>query len=232
MFNLVSKARQFLGMVEHNNSAKSLNARQVNRLMDTARKGEPRAQFELGQYYCQSGPDQNPELGLDYLRSAANQDNAHACALLGLIHSEGKLVPLDLTIAIQWYEMGDKLGDTQAQYILGSAYETGRFGLNPNPGLAHDLFLRAALQDHGPSQSRLASYYAKSYGVVEDKPLAMMWAELALLSGHSAAIRVKHSLARHMTAQQLIIAKKLVESWPIIRASHGKKLPYYRGLYA
>src|SRR5437667_10144496 len=74
-----------------------------------------RAAFERGDYVT----------AIRLLRPLAEQGNANAQFLLGVMYSTGRGVPKDYAAAINWYRKAADQGDPNAQTNLGVMYRDG-----------------------------------------------------------------------------------------------------------
>ena len=61
----------------------------------------------------------------DEIRKAAEQGDAVAQSLLGLMYRDGEGVTRDLAEAAQWFRKAAEQGNSGAQYVLGVMYADG-----------------------------------------------------------------------------------------------------------
>jgi TPR repeat protein len=109
------------------------------------------------------------------LTSLAEQGNARAQVLLGIIHSEGKGVKKDPVKARLWYRLAAEQGDTAGQFMLGLTYldETDQSN-------ASAWIRRAARGGNSVAQRFLAKSYKYGWlGLPSDPQLASYWFERA-----------------------------------------------------
>ena len=88
---------------------------------------------------------------LRIFRQLANQGNANAQNLLGIIYENGRGIPRSYLEAAKWYRKAADQGDANAQYNLGVMYGTGQ-SVPQDFVLAHMWFNLAAKQ--GDSTAR------------------------------------------------------------------------------
>ena len=86
---------------------------------------------------------QTPEL--DELRALAEQGDASAQILLGVVYDNGRGVPQDDAEAVRWYRLAADQGDAFSQVILGVKYRNGE-GTPQDFVEAHMWFNLAAAQ--------------------------------------------------------------------------------------
>lgn len=89
-------------------------------IRELAEAGDGEAQFALAQILdLGSGPAQNREEAITWLRKAANQGLAAACFTLGLKYEFGATLQKDLKEAAAWYRRAALQDLPMAQYRLG-----------------------------------------------------------------------------------------------------------------
>lgn len=88
--------------------------------------------------------------------------------------------------AVPWYRRAAENGQTQAQFVLGSLYRTGR-GVTKDPEAAAAWYRRAAAAGDTLSQFSLGSMYLKGEGVPPDVREAVRLFRLAADKGHRGA---------------------------------------------
>ena len=69
----------------------------------------------------------------------ANQGDAQAQALLGVMYMQGEVVGQDYSKAAQWFEKAANQGDAGAQAMLGKLYYEGN-GVRQNTATAKEWF--------------------------------------------------------------------------------------------
>lgn len=179
----------------------------------------------------QQPPQSRPEPTLDQLHQAAvNGDKSALRQLtmrgesgdvlvqnwLGLMYATGKGVPIDTTLAMQWFRRGADQGDAAAQNNLGGMYASGQGGPK-NPTQAFYWFSKAAEQGYASAQRNLGAMYRDGNGVHMDFVAAYMWFDLAAKQGVESARSARDRLEMHMTMEQIADAKKLSKEWKPIR---------------
>lgn len=78
-------------------------------------------------------------------------------------------------------------GDTNAQFLVGSAYLAGSNGLPQNLQKAGTYLLKAAEQNHAFASFLVAGLYAEGSGLPQDLTKARLWAVKAKQLGYSDA---------------------------------------------
>ena len=79
-----------------------------------------------------------------------------------------------------------EVGDTEAQYVLGSRYYTGE-PLQKDLSIAAEWFEKAAMQGHAEAQNALGYMYRRGSGVKQNFVEAALWYELASEQGVAQA---------------------------------------------
>ena len=137
----------------------------------------------------------------------AEQGDAPAQFNLGLMHAEGKGVPRDDRMAVQWHRRAAEQGDVSAQNSLGLMYAKGR-GVPRDYKMAAQWYRRAAEQGDASAQNSLSVMYTIGAGVPKDYVHAHMWANIAA-SGGEKTLKLRNDLAKLMTPSQIAEAERL-----------------------
>ena len=131
--------------------------------------------------------------------------------MLGSMYRTGKGVSQDHNEAMKWLRMSAEKGAAMAQFNLGHMYANG-LGVRRDHNEAMKWLQMAAEQGFAAAQLRFAQLYAKGQGTPEDHVKAYAWLTLATpqcgRTGREAG-RIKDTLRKQMTAEQLAEAEKL-----------------------
>jgi TPR repeat protein len=123
---------------------------------------------------------------LQALRTRADQGNATAQVVLGLLYATGNSVPQDFLQARAWVEKAVVQGDAGAQTTLGLFYYFGH-SVPQDYARARQSWEQAAAQGEPLAQSNLAEMYAQGMGVSKDYSKARQWWEQAAAQGFAWA---------------------------------------------
>jgi uncharacterized protein len=116
-----------------------------------ADRGDPDAQFNLGQAYKYGkGVPMDLRIAQGWYEKAAQQGHAQSQAILGLILFQGG----NRAAAMPWLRKGADHGDARAQYVLGTAMFNGDIVAKDWPR-AYALMVRAADQGLAPARANL-----------------------------------------------------------------------------
>lgn len=107
---------------------------------------------------------------------------------LGLLYSEGKIVPLDYAEARRWYAKAIGLNSAFAMAELASLYEKG-LGGPQDPAEAFRLYRAAATAGDQVSMTRVAYFYEAGLGVRQDYAEAIRWYKKSADRGDATAMR-------------------------------------------
>lgn len=133
-------------------------ASEIADLKRRGRKGDPKAQTELGQCYEHGiGIEENMYLAVKCYRLAAEAGYARAQFYLGRCYFEGNGVVLDTVKAVQWYRKAAEKGDTEAQFHLGMCYEEG-CGITKDGFQAIKWYRAAAEKGFAKAQEKVDLY--------------------------------------------------------------------------
>ena len=95
--------------------------REFEKLLKHALKGEPRAQFLVGNFYHRGyGVEQDVDAAIRWYRRAAEQEYPGALCALGLCYEKGIGVEQDQTEAVKWCLRAAAYDYAPAQYTVGS----------------------------------------------------------------------------------------------------------------
>ncbi len=140
-----------------------------------------RADFEAGKRAYEQG---DYATALKELTPLAEQGNAEAQVLLGLMHFEGQGVPRDPSQALKWYKAAAEQGNPEGQLQLGVMYLMG-ITLARNTPQAVKLLKLSADQGTRDAQVFLGLAYRNLQDAPRDFIQAYMWFHLAATPGRS-----------------------------------------------
>jgi len=149
---------------------------------------------------------------LKELTPLAEQGNADAQVLLGLMYLRGLGVLKDPALALMWYKAAADQRDAEGQSHLGSMYFMG-LGVAKDTNEALKLWKLSADQGNGGAQVSLGLAYRNSLHVPRDLVQSYMWLHLAALGGDSLAVRQRDDVQKFMTTDQIAKARALAAAW-------------------
>jgi len=155
------------------------------------------------------------ETALKELLPMADQGDARAQLILGLMYQKGQGVPQDYQEAIKWFHLAAAQGDALSQFGLGTIYYEGQ-GVPQDDQEAAKWYRLAAEQGDASAQSTLGMMYGTGKGVPQDYLLAHMWVNMAAAQGNEAGSKGVKILEEIMTPQQIAEAQRLVREWKAI----------------
>jgi TPR repeat protein len=152
-------------------------------------------------------------------RPLAEQGDARAQSLLGLLYYHGQGVQKDFTAAATWFRKAAEQGDATAQSHLGIIFFQGQ-GVPQDKTQAMTWFRRAANQGDAQAQYNLGLSYIEGEGEPVDNVRAHMWFNLAAarfpasdLGDRNAAIKERDLVAAKMSPQEIAEALRLARDW-------------------
>lgn len=145
-------------------------------------------------------------------RRLAEQGDANAQAMLGLMYAAGSNVPQDDAEAVKWYRRAAEQGHAGGQTMLGMSYVEGS-GVPQDYAEAVKWLRLAAEQGTPMAQYSLGLLHAKGRGVPQDTVRAHMYFNLAAGKGIREAVKARDIAASIMTSEQLDEAEKLAREW-------------------
>jgi TPR repeat protein len=152
-------------------------------------------------------------------RSAAQQGNAAAQALVGMMYNEGLGIAQDYKEAERWYRLAAQQGYADAQYNLGVMYKDGQ-GVAQDYKEAVRWWRMAAKQGNANAQYNLGVMYLRGQGVLQDYLRAHMWSNISAVNGDKDSVENRNVAASKMTPQQIDQAQRMARE---CMASNFKK---------
>lgn len=188
---------------------------------EAAVKGEPHAQFTVGQNLLSGqGSDTEPQLdtrerlsmAARWFRRAAEKGHPASQYRLATLFELGQGAPKDFLMAEAWYRRAAEAGHVKAMHNL-AVLAVGARGGSANYLTAAKWFAKAA--DHGLSDSQynLAILYERGMGVEPNLVKAYQWYAIAARFGDTKAAQKRDALARKITPQEVTATDALVAAW-------------------
>lgn len=187
-------------------------ANDIAKYKDSADKGNPQSQLALGILYMtgKGGATQNPALALEYIKKAADSNLAAAQTYLGCIYAEGKIVPRDMQLAVQWRELGAQNGNVNDKWSLGNAYLYGY--LVPKDQLKAVFWIsQAAELDHVEAINKLIEIYTNLKNEEEVAKWKEKYSQLELKAAAGGNVDAMLSVAKQYQKGSGGLAKDKVQ---------------------
>lgn len=150
-------------------------------------------------------------------RPLADQGDARAQALMGLLYVNGRGVLRDDREAMKWFRSAADQGDATAQLQIGMMYYDGR-SVPQDYSEAARWYQLAAERGNPEAEYNLGIMYATGVGMPQDNILAHMWFNLAAAHFDSSvprdrAARNRDAVARRMSPEEIAQAQELARQW-------------------
>ncbi len=147
----------------------------------------------------------------------ADQGDARAQALMGLLYAKGRGVLRDDREAMKWFRSAAEQGDAVAQLQIGTMYYNGRT-VPQDYSEAARWYQLAAQRGNPEAQYNLGIMYATGVGMPQDNILAHMWFNLAAARFASSlprdrAARNRDTVERKMSPVEIAQAQELARLW-------------------
>ncbi len=123
---------------------------------------------------------------LQEVRPLAQEGNAAAQNLLGIMYYEGQGIPQDYAQALLWYRKAADQGHRGAKTNIGTAYHNGE-GVPQDYAKAAAWYRKAADQGYAAAQFYLGKMYEKGMGVRQDYAQAAVWYRKSADQGYAKA---------------------------------------------
>ena len=117
-------------------------------------------------------------IAIEWYQKAAEQNNADAQYILGVMYDSGYGVEKNYTKAIEWYQKAAEQNLPEAQYHLGVMYYHGH-GVEKNYTKAIEWFQKAAEQNLHKAQYNLGLMYRQGKGTEKNYSKAIKWFQKA-----------------------------------------------------
>lgn len=145
-------------------------------------------------------------------RKAAEQGDAAAQFIMGLMYFDGRGLAQDDRQAEVWYRKAAEQGYASAQVNLGLMYFFGR-GVSKDDQQAVAWLRKAADKGNAYGQYGLGLVYMVGRGVPKDNELAYFWFMLAGAQGHREATVKRNQLEASLTVLQRAKVKTYAKDW-------------------
>lgn len=186
-----------------------------------AEQNNANAQYNLGLKYEQGkGILQDIQKALEWITKAAKQDHVVAQYKLGEMYRLGStnIIVKDDKKAFEWYSKAAKNNLSTAQYMVGEIYRLGSNAVQKDPEKAIEWYSQAAEQGDANAQYKLALMYHKDEGQREgnskqDIVLTVMWLNLSAAQYNEEAIKLRTTLLKKMTRDQIAESNKMTATW-------------------
>jgi TPR repeat protein len=153
-------------------------------LQAAADKGNPQAQFELGErFHNGDGVLKSSTEAAEWWQKAAAQKFPPAEFDLGMAYGSGDGVPKNMQEGIKWCRMAGDSGLVMAQMALGILYCDGRSGVEQDYTEAFKWFTKAAEQGNLHAEYYLAVCYQDGKGTPTNSSEAISWLQRAGING-------------------------------------------------
>jgi len=123
---------------------------------------------------------------LDAVKALAQEGDAAAQFLLGLMYETGRGVAKNDTDAARWYRLSAQQGNADAQRNLGQLYESGR-GVPQSFAEAQRWYRLSAEQGDAQAQLDLGYLYSSGEGAQKNDAVAAEWFRLSAEQGNPDA---------------------------------------------
>jgi len=154
----------------------------------------------------------------------AKQGDSKAQFVLSHHYRLGEFVDMNWKMADKWLFDSANNGYAEAEYMLGSSYNSAKYNFPVNNEKSVLWLQRAAKQGHIDAQYELGEHYHVGLGIKKDLILSYVWLVLASRNESFVAIRSRHMVEGEMTEEQLKSAKTQV---PVYFERHVKRIKTY-----
>lgn len=199
----------------------------IEALRPLADEGDPRAQFDLGEYYASGfGVVRDIDEAERWFLKAAEQGLAKAQYRLGMSYHAAGGTDRGWEKSAQWMRKAAEQGHAGAQHELGVRYAIGRKGVTENNHLAAKWLRKAAEQGDEDVYLLLAELYVTDEHLAEDYKETVKWLLLASEQGRGLAHAAAQNNLGVMYAKGTGILNNNVKAhmWYNIAGANGDEL--------
>ena len=143
---------------------------------------------------------------------AAESGDADSQYGMGLLYSEGIVVPMDDIQALKWFGLAAEQGHGESQYKLGVMHANG-WGVPMDENEAMRFYMLAAENGVTAAQVSLGTMYQNGFSVAQDKVEALKWFSIAVKLGDDDARVHQEYLAERMPPEELAKADAETNAW-------------------
>ena len=143
---------------------------------------------------------------------AAESGDADSQYGMGLLYSEGIVVPMDDLQALHWFGLASEQGHGKAQYKLGVMHANG-WGVPMSEAEAMKWYTLAANNGVTAAQVSLGTMYQNGFSVAQDEVEALKWFSIAVKLGDEDARVHQEYLAERMPPEELAKADAATNDW-------------------
>ncbi len=143
---------------------------------------------------------------------AAESGDADSQYGMGLLYSEGIVVPMDDIQALHWFGLAAEQDHGKAQYKLGVMHANG-WGVPMSEAEAMKWYTLAANNGVTAAQVSLGTMYQNGFSVAENKIEALKWFTIAVRLGDEDARVHQEYLAERMPPAELAKADAATNAW-------------------
>jgi hypothetical protein len=158
-------------------------------------------------------------LALKLVQPLADQGNARAQSLLGLMYYHGRGMKQNDAAAAKWFQLAADQDDARAQFNLGVMHAEGQ-GVPQDYVQAIKWYRLAAEQGEARAMFNVGVSYAEGQGTDQNYILAYMWFNLAAprflpseADRRRIAIHNRDLTASRMSREQIAEAQRLAREW-------------------
>ena len=194
-----------------------------------AEAGHTDAQYRLATFYrVGRGVPKDAAEAFGWYQRTANTDHGPAQYWLGVLYEFGRGVAVDLDKATGWYQRAAESlkqatgrEDAEAQFLLGEMLLWAR-GIPGDEPEAMKWFLKAARQEHGEAQYRLAMLYHNSGVIDQNVAKAVRWYTAAAQLGHEKAQYHLAEILRKGDGVETDYAEAALWYRPVAESGHAR----------
>ncbi len=184
----------------------------ISQTMNDAKKGDPAAQYFLGNFYSRGdGIAKDDAQALKWYLRSAEQGYEKAQLEVSILYYAGEKVPEDLFKAYKWGLQAAVKGNPDAQHLLGVLKEYGE-GTTKDLKAAVKWYKLSAAQGYPLAQTNLGRLYLLGYGTAQETIRGYMWLSLAAAQGNKTAKKYRDKAKLKLTSSEIMSAENMARN--------------------
>jgi hypothetical protein len=180
-------------------------------LKPLAKLGHKRAQTGMGLMYLYGdGLTKDEKKAIEWFKKASCQNYDWALYHLGTSYYYGRGVAKNYKLSFEYYQKASLQNNASAFLVLGHLYGSGR-GVEKDNFIAVKNYKKALDLGDLDAAFFLGEIYYSGDQVVTDLVTALMWFNVAELSGDNAAVTLIEYLENQLTLEDVLEAKEMAD---------------------
>jgi len=168
------------------------------------------AAYQLGKLYLNETEIKDVQKGIYWLTTSSVLGNQYAQYALAKLYQEEKVIPADISKAVELYVLSAKQGNEFASYQLGKLYLSGT-AVPKDVQKAIEWLTVSAEKGNQFAQYVLGKLFFYDADVSQDKEKSLYWLGLSAAQGNIYAQYLIDNINRDMSPSVLLAGTRLIQ---------------------